>query len=215
MSRNASIAFGKTMCGSSLAAIHSAALNAAPYRSRAAASISTGFITPKAIKSATVCIVMFKQAFWLGHFDGSPRKAGPSNKTIRRTSGSNAIPICASATASSLSHRSATVAPRLSCARRHLAIDLRDDGRQQPLLVAEAMIQGAAGEADLRREIVHRRRGETRCGKRLARCPNQLGAVFFHRFSTTLWTQSDLLLAYASYVNLTNSGLPCLHTQRM
>ena len=80
---------------------------------------------------------------------------------------------------------------RLMCARGHLAIDLGDDSSQQSLLVAEAMVEGATGEADLRGEIVHRRGGETRCGESLSRCPDQLDAVFLHRFGATLCSQSN------------------------
>jgi hypothetical protein len=66
-------------------------LKAVPLRRRDAASISIGLMTPPAIKSATACFVTVRHAFWLGHLEGSPRKAGPSNKTIQRTSGSSAI----------------------------------------------------------------------------------------------------------------------------
>ncbi len=39
----------------------------------------------------------------------------------------------------------------------HLAVDLRDDGPEQALLVAEVVVERAAREADRGGELVHRR----------------------------------------------------------
>ena len=56
------------------------------------------------------------------------------------------------------------------------------------------MVEGAAGEPDLRGEIVHRRGGKTRCRERFSRCSDQLGAVFLHRFGATLRRHGNLLI---------------------
>jgi hypothetical protein len=61
--RKASTAFGKTSFGFSLAATQSAAFNAAPFSSRAAASTSTGFRIPSAISRSTVFLVACRQLF--------------------------------------------------------------------------------------------------------------------------------------------------------
>ena len=78
------------------------------------------------------------------------------------------------------------------------------------------MVEGAAGEPDLRGEIVHRRGGKTRCCERLSRCPDQLGAVFLHRFGATLCRHSNLLIRIRCVYGVDGSVLSVLsHTQRM
>ena len=61
--RKASTAFGSTALGSLLAATQRAALSAAPFTSRAAASESTDFRTPCVISRSTVSLVACKQLF--------------------------------------------------------------------------------------------------------------------------------------------------------
>ena len=68
-----------------------AALSAAPLRSRAAASASTGVTVPSSMSASILAVVVRRHAVWSGHRDGSPSTAGPSSSMMRWISGSKAI----------------------------------------------------------------------------------------------------------------------------
>jgi hypothetical protein len=93
------------------------------------------------------------------------------------------------------------------CACSHLAIDLGNDGSQQSLLIAEAVIEGAAGETDLRGEIVHPRGGKTRCRERLSRRPTSLMRFSSIVSALRFVAKATSNVAYDAYIRLTASEI--------
>ncbi|MNI61745.1 hypothetical protein D3C73_1170310 [compost metagenome] len=76
--------------------------------------------------------------------------------------------------------------------RRHVAINLFDHRLHQAALVAEVVIERAAGEAGLGGEVIHRRPGIALLGESLATRAHKLCARLFDHFAARSSHQANL-----------------------